>query len=170
MDEVMADTLGEYLTRYNQTFNDNLRPDDLAGKDVWNVTPADRFHKARSFFDSEEFFDVLPVIPGAQDVLEKLSAHYEIYVATQAMVLPHSLGPKYRWLRRHFPFIPISNYVFCGDKSILLADYLIDDLPYNIERFRGAGLLYYAPHNALATGFTRVANWREVAAYFERKL
>ena len=32
MDEVMADTLAEYLRRYNQTFDEEVTPDDLAGK------------------------------------------------------------------------------------------------------------------------------------------
>ena len=106
-------------------------------------------------------------MPGAQDVLRALSDRFEIYIATQAMTVPNSLGPKYRWLQRHFPFIPPTQYVFCGNKSILRADYLIDDLPRNLERFEGAGLLFSAPHNLSATGpFTRVNNWQEVAAYF----
>ena len=46
------------------------------------------------------------------------------------------------------------------------ADYLIDDLPRNLQRFEGQGLLYTAPHNAAATGYTRVNNWQEVADYF----
>jgi 5'-nucleotidase len=56
--------------------------------------------------------------------------------------------------------------VFCGNKSILRADSLIDDLPRNLQRFEGTGLLYTAPHNLGATGFTRVNNWLEVAEYF----
>jgi 5'(3')-deoxyribonucleotidase len=50
----------------------------------------------------------------------------------------------------------------------LRADYLIDDLPRNLMRFEGQGLLYTAPHNLMATGFVRVNNWREVAEYFEK--
>jgi 5'(3')-deoxyribonucleotidase len=99
-------------------------------------------------------------------VLEDLSARFEIYIATQAMSVPNSLGPKYRWLQRHFPFIPPMHYVFCGNKSILRADYLIDDQPRNLERFEGQGLLYTAPHNLAATGFVRVDNWAQVAEYF----
>ena len=99
-------------------------------------------------------------------MLQQLSARFEIFIATQAMAVPNSLGPKYRCLQRHFPFIPPTNYVFCGDKSILRADYLIDDLPKNILRFEGQGLLYTAPHNLAATGFVRVNNWEEVAQYF----
>jgi 5'-nucleotidase len=99
-------------------------------------------------------------------VLKALSSRFEIFIATQAMTVPNSLGPKYRWLQRYFPFIPCTNYVFCGNKSILRADYLIDDLPRNLLRFEGQGLLYSAPHNLTATGFTRVNNWQEVADYF----
>jgi 5'(3')-deoxyribonucleotidase len=32
MDEVMADTLAEHLRRYNQTFDEEVTPDDLTGK------------------------------------------------------------------------------------------------------------------------------------------
>jgi 5'(3')-deoxyribonucleotidase len=167
MDEVMADTLAEHLRRYNQTFDEAVTPDDLIGKGIWEVTPMDRQQQLRAFLDAEDFFEVLDVIPGSQKVLKDLATRHEVFIATQAMVVPNSLGPKYRWLQRHFPFIPPTHYVFCGDKRILRADYLIDDLPHNLQIFSGAGLLYSAPHNLNATGFTRVDNWQQVADFFK---
>ena len=166
MDEVMADTLSEHLRRYNQEFDEALTVQDLVGKGIWEVAPIDRQKQVRAFLDAEDFFEDLPLMPDSQEVLKDLSGRFEIFIATQAMTVPNSLGPKYRWLQRHFPFIPPTHYVFCGNKSILRADYLIDDLPRNLERFEGQGLLYTAPHNLAATGFTRVDNWPEVAAYF----
>jgi 5'(3')-deoxyribonucleotidase len=166
MDEVMADTLSEHLRRYNQEFDEGVTVDDLAGKGLWEITPADRQAQLRAFLDAEDFFEDLPLMPGAQDALRDLSSRFEIFIATQAMTVPNSLGPKYRWLQRHFPFIPPTHYVFCGNKSILRADFLIDDLPRNLLRFEGIGLLYTAPHNLSATGFTRVNDWREVSDYF----
>jgi len=166
MDEVMADTLAEHLRRYNQTFDEDVTLDDLAGKGLWEIAPLDRQTQLRAFLDAEDFFEVLDVILDSQRVLEDLSARFEIFIATQAMVVPNSLGPKYRWLQRHFSFIPPTHYVFCGTKSILRADYLIDDQPRNLTRFEGQGLLYSAPHNLEATGFVRVNNWVEVADYF----
>lgn len=166
MDEVMADTLAEHLRRYNQAFEEKVTVEELSGKGLWEVTPLDRQKELRAFLDAEDFFEDLPLIPGAQDVLKQLSTRFEIFIATQAMAVPNSLGPKYRWLQRHFSFLPPSHYVFCGDKSILKADYLIDDLPRNLLRFEGQGLLYTAPHNHHASGFVRVDNWREVADYF----
>ena len=166
MDEVMADTLAEYLRRYNQTFDEDVTPQDLAGKGLWDIAPQDRQQQLRAFLDAEDFFEDLDLMPGSQDVLRQLSSRFEIFIATQAMAVPNSLGSKYRWLQRHFPFIPPTHYVFCGDKSILRADYLIDDLPKNILRFEGQGLLYTAPHNLAAAGFVRVNNWEEVAQFF----
>ena len=166
MDEVMADTLAEHLRRYNLTFDEEVTPGDLAGKGLWEIAPLDRQQQLRAFLDAEDFFEDLALLPGAQQVLERLSTRFEIFIATQAMAVPNSLGPKYRWLQRHFPFIPPSHYVFCGSKSILRADYLIDDQPRNLLRFEGQGLLYSAPHNLADTGFLRVNNWQEVAQYF----
>ena len=166
MDEVMADTLAEHLRRYNQAFDEEVKVDDLVGKGLWEITPLDRQQQLRAFLDAEDFFEDLPLMPDSQRVLKDLSARFEIYIATQAMAVPNSLGPKYRWLQRHFSFIPPTHYVFCGNKSILRADYLIDDLPRNLQRFEGQGLLYSAPHNLTATGFVRVNNWQDVAEYF----
>ena len=166
MDEVMADTLAEHIRRYNQPFDEDVTTQDLAGKGLWEIAPLERKQQLRDFLDAEDFFEDLALMPGAQDVLQQLSARFEIFIATQAMAVPNSLGSKYRWLQRHFPFIPPTHYVFCGDKSILRADYLIDDLPKNILRFDGQGLLYTAPHNLAATGFVRVNNWEEVVQYF----
>jgi len=166
MDEVMADTLAEHLRRYNQAFDEEVKVDDLVGKGLWEITPLDRQQQLRAFLDAEDFFEDLPLMPDSQRVVKDLSARFEIYIATQAMAVPNSLGPKYRWLQRHFSFIPPTHYVFCGNKSILRADYLIDDLPRNLQRFEGQGLLYSAPHNLTATGFVRVDNWEQVAEYF----
>jgi 5'-nucleotidase len=166
MDEVMADTLAEHLRRYNQAFEEEITADELAGKGLWEVAPLDRQTELRAFLNAEDFFEDLALMPGAQQVLKGLSVRFEVFIATQAMSVPNSLGPKYRWLQRHFSFIPPTHYVFCGDKSILRADYLIDDLPRNLERFEGQGILFTAPHNLTATGFVRVKDWQQVATYF----
>ena len=71
----------------------------------------------------------LPLMPDSHRVLKDPRKGFEIYIATQAMAVPNSLGLKDRWLQRHFSFIPPTHYVFCGNKSILRADYLIYDLP-----------------------------------------
>ncbi len=166
MDEVMADTLAENLRRYNEEFNERVTRDELTGKGLWEISPLDRHDRLRAYFDELDFFADLEVMPDSQAVLQDLSHRYDIFIASAAMVVPFSFDAKFRWLQRHFPFIPQTHYIFCGDKSILRADFLIDDLPRNIQNFVGQGLLYTSPHNLSATGYLRVNDWKEVAAYF----
>ncbi len=168
----MADTLSEHLRRYNEHYDERLGAEDLWGKALWDVVAQDRQHQLRAFLDAEDFFADLPVMPDAPEVLKWMAERFEIFIATSAMSVPNSFGPKYHWLQRHFSFLPPSHYVFCGDKGILRADYLIDDLPRNLLRFSGQGILYSAPHN-LATdaeehGFVRVKDWQDVARSFEK--
>ena len=82
------------------------------------------------------------------------------------MEVPTSFAAKFRWLEEHFSFIPASNVVFCGDKSIIRADYLIDDNVHHFENFAGQGILYSAPHNAGIEGYPRVESWQDVRKMF----
>ena len=166
MDEVMADTLSEHLRRYNAKFDEPIYKEDLWGKGLWDVVSHDRQEELRAMLEAEDFFADLPIFPGAQEVLQDLAGRFEVFIATAAMTFPTSFTAKYHWLLRHFPFLPPTHFVFCGDKGILRADYLIDDTPKNLLRFEGTGILFSAPHNLAVTGFPRVADWAEVAAYF----
>ncbi|MHB8302228.1 MAG: 5' nucleotidase, NT5C type [Acidobacteriaceae bacterium] len=166
MDEVMADALGELLAAYNRESGASLTKADIAGKWLWQALPPGGQQQIDAYLQSSSFFEDLPVIPGSQDVLRRLSERHQIFVATAAMAFPNSFGAKYRWLRRHFPFLDPQRFVFCGDKSILRADCLIDDMPYNLASFRGKGVLFTAPHNVGNTLYRRVDTWQQIAEMF----
>ncbi len=166
MDEVVADTMARYLELYNADFGLNLTREHFHGRRVFEVIDATHVPKARTYFEQESFFAEIPVMPGSQDVIRELSERYEIFITTAAMDVPCSFSAKYEWLQRHFPFVPARHIVFCGDKSIIAADYLIDDDPRHFRQFRGEGILYTAPHNVQETAFRRVENWDEVRALF----
>jgi len=162
----MADALGEHLLRYNRHYGETITLADLAGKWLWDVVATDRHNVLEAEMRSEDFFEVMAVMPDAQRVIERLQSEYEVFIATAAMEVPTSFQQKYRWLARHFPFIPASHIVFCGDKSILRADFLIDDNPRQLRRFSGEGILYSSPHNIGIKGYRRVDNWLEVEEMF----
>jgi 5'-nucleotidase len=105
-------------------------------------------------------------MPDSPEVVEALMKKYEVFITTAAMDVPCSFEAKFRWLQRYFAFIPPSNVVFCGDKSIIAADYLIDDNVRHLSKFRGEGIIYTAPHNVRETRFRRVGNWRDVRKMF----
>ncbi len=166
MDEVMADAVAEHLLRYNRQFDEAITLADLQGKWIWDVVGEERHRALEQYLRSEDFFAVLEVMKDSQRVMRALQGRYEVFIATAAMEVPTSFTAKYEWLGRHFPFIPASHIVFCGDKSILQADYLIDDNPRQLKRFGGEGILYDAHHNVHATGFRRVKHWLDVEELF----
>ncbi len=168
MDEVMADAVAEHLRRYNLEFGERITVADLQGRWLWDVVEPSRHATLEDYLRSADFFAVLQVMPDAQRVLRALQDDYDVFIASAAMEVPSSFTAKYEWLARHFPFIPASNIVFCGDKSILKADFLIDDNPRQLRRFTGQGVLFHSHHNIACTEFPRVRNWLEVEAMFLR--
>jgi len=166
MDEVMADSVSEHLARYNREYGDNITKADLHGKWIWDVVSIDRHPRLEEYLRSDDFFDVLGVMADAPRVLRQLQQRYEVFIASAAMEVPTSFNGKYRWLEKHFPTMPSTHIVFCGDKGILRADYLIDDNPRQLRRFVGEGILYEAPHNVAVTGYRRVKSWLDIEKLF----
>lgn len=169
MDEVMADTMAHYLDRYNAEFGKSLTTKDFHGRYVFEVIDAAHRERAREYFEQEEFFANIPVMPGSQDVIRELTKQYDVFITTAAMDVPCSFSAKFFWLQQHFPFISTSNIVFCGDKSIVAADYLIDDNVRHLRNFRGEGIIYTAPHNIYEQAFRRVNDWEDVRTLFLKK-
>jgi len=166
MDETIADSLKEHIRRYNSEFAEQITADDLHGKHLEEFVPLDRSDAVRSMIRDESFFECLSVIEDAQQVIRELAHDHEVFIVSAAMEIPESFTAKHRWLRRHFPFIPACKVVFCGDKGIIDADYLIDDEARHFRSFRGNGILFSAPHNLLETAYQRVASWQDIRRKF----
>ncbi|MEM1217812.1 MAG: 5'(3')-deoxyribonucleotidase [Bacteroidota bacterium] len=166
MDEVIADVLPKFQDLYFQKFGVEINPDDHYGKKIYQLPGA---LEIRNELYKPGFFADLPVIEGAQEGIRALQEHYEIYIVTAASEFRHSLGDKHDWLQEHFPSIHWKNMIFCGDKSIIRTDYMIDDHAFNLETFQGKGLLFTAHHNVEEKRFTRLNNWAEVTEFFRKE-
>jgi 5'-nucleotidase len=166
MDEVIADAFGKMLNAYNERTGLNITREQVAEKGFDGTMTGTLSPELRAEFErmchSNDFFADLELMEGSQEALRQLSEHYEIFIASAAMDVPSSFDAKFKWLQRHFSFIPPSHYVFCGDKSILLADYLIDDRPRHFDHFIGTGILFTAPHNARRDAPLRANTWADV--------
>lgn len=169
MDEVIADALSRHLSLYNRATGENLTGELIREIGLEAAIPA----KHRAIFDSlphkDGFFDDLAVIPDSQRALKILSSEFDVFITSAAMEVPRSFDSKFRWLREHFPFIPTGNIVFCGDKEIVDADYLVDDRSRHFSGFQGTGILFTAPHNAREHAKLRANNWDEVLAILTTK-
>lgn len=94
---------------------------------------------------------------------------YEIYIVSAAMEFPQSLPEKLEWLKEHFPFIPWTHIVFCGDKSLINTDYMIDDHPKNLDKFKGTTIMFNAAHNTYIDHHQRANSWTEVLALLKKE-
>lgn len=164
MDEVIADTYGAMLTWLTEHCGSRWSADVLHGRQIFDIVDLDVAEALRTAMHDGAFFADLPVIDGSQAALSAIAARCELFVTSAAMEFPNSLGPKFLWLRRHFPFVDPLNIVFCGDKSIIAADCLIDDNARHFTRFGGQGVVFSSPHNAGVTGYPRIRHWNEALA------
>lgn len=166
MDEVMVDTLGKRLALYRAKFGEEVPLAGLAGVKFHEAVAEERRASVEGHLRTPGFFRDLPLMPEAAEVIAALMERYEVFITTAAMEFPNSFTEKYEWIREHLPFFPDSHIVFCGDKSIIQADYLIDDTPHHFSRFVGQGILFSAPRNAGDTRYPRVDSWADVRARF----
>ncbi|TDO23926.1 5' nucleotidase, NT5C type [Pedobacter duraquae] len=162
MDGVLADIEAQALNWYERDFHVKLTKADLQGKTEMDLFPEKGI--IRDFVLTKGFFLTLPVMEGAVEAVKSLSEHFEIYVVSAAMEFPLSLNEKLEWLGIHFPFISWKNIIFCGDKSIINTDYMIDDHIKNLDHFKGKTIMFHAFHNGSVTHHDRANNWNEVIA------
>ncbi len=164
MDDVLAYSAEKAAEAFIRDHGFGPSHADLQGKHLQDTVPPEYSKKIVSYFYQKGFLRDVPVMPDSQEVVRQLYEKYEVFIVSAALEMPFSLEDKYFWLEQHFPYIHWKRIVFCGDKSIINADILIDDRSQNFENFTGRPLLFSAHHNLDIIGIERVNNWREVAA------
>ncbi len=166
MDGVLADVEAQFIAWYERDYGVKISREKLTG-----VSEAEAFPDkgaVRKFVNTPSFFRTLPVMQGAVDAVRKLMKEYDVYIVSAAMEFPLSLPEKYDWLQEHFSFIKWQQIIFCGNKSVIDTDYMVDDHPKNLDHFKGKTIMFSAGHNAEYLHHTRVNNWAEVLDFFER--
>jgi 5'-nucleotidase len=165
MDGVLADTETHFIQYYEAESGEKVDRNSLLGVPESHAFPDKT--AVRRYVHSPGFFRSLPLIEGGVYAIRTLMEHYDVYIVSAAMEFPLSLYEKKQWLEEHFPFISWSHIVFCGDKSIIKTDYLIDDHLKNLDHFSGIPLMFTASHNVYVNHHHRLNNWDEIIKYFE---
>jgi 5'-nucleotidase len=159
MDGVLADVYSRFFELYKKETGLTKTMDEVIG-----LKEGEAFPQALRWVETAGFFRNLPVIPDSQRVLKLLNASYEIIVVSMATEYPASLTDKQLWLIDNFPFISWKQVVFCGDKSLIRADLMIDDHFKNLDNFDGETIMFIQPHNINVTDHhhRRVSTWLEL--------
>lgn len=168
MDGVIADTETQFINWYERDYGVKINPQDILGFKEDEMFPDKA--AARKFAFTPGFFRTLPVMPGAVGAVKKLMENFDVYIASAAMEFPLSLPEKHAWLQEHFPFISWHNIIFCGDKSVIGTDFLIDDHVKNLDFFKGKSIMFHAFHNVNYTHHQRVKTWEDTVILMETHL
>lgn len=167
MDEVMADTHAALADWQAENHGYAFTEAQLQSGSLRSLVSHDHAKAMHVFLHKGEIFRDFPVMPGAQDAIKRLTEKFDVFIVTAAMEYPASCAFKFAWLAEHFPFISPLNIVFCGDKSIIAADLLVDDTERHFARFGGQGVLFAAPHNTTSTWPVKVNGWDEARTYLD---
>ncbi|OCS83529.1 5' nucleotidase, NT5C type [Caryophanon tenue] len=163
MDQVLANFVDKAVSASNAHFNENLSAYEI----FYGEHSEEKRKKFWQIINEPDFFRDLALLDeDAPIVLKELSEEYDIYIATAAMDVPGSFAAKYDWLRKHFPFLDPNYFIFCGNKKVVNADYLIDDNTQQLRNFTGQGILFDQPNNRSDEQFPRVLGWKGVREYF----
>jgi len=162
MDGVIANVEQQYIDWYERDYGVVVDRKTMEGLMEDEAMPEKG--AIAKFLRTPGFFRTLPVMDGAVEAVKELSQDYEVYIVSAAMEFPLSLYEKHQWLAEHFPFISWKNIVFCGDKSIIDTDFLIDDHCKNLDFCKGKALMFTAFHNVNHSHHQRVNSWKEIPA------
>jgi len=160
MDGVMADVVEQFFRYDEKDFGRRKTLEEAKGKPEIEVFP-----KLREYVFTKDFFRTTPVMEGSHEILFELTKNYEVFIVSAATEFPQSLSEKQEWLNEHFPFIQWQQMVFCGSKTIIEADIMIDDHFKNLDPFKRTTILFSQPHNLLQNPgkHKRVHSWKEIA-------
>ena len=159
MDGVIADVYPRFFELYEQETGNKKTMGEIIG-----LKEGEAFPELYRWVETPGFFRNIPVIPDSQRVLKLLNETYEIIVVSMATEFPASLTDKQLWLNDHFPFISWRQVIFCGNKSLIPADLMIDDHFKNLDNFKGETIMFIQPHNINNTDHQHkiVSSWLEI--------
>jgi 5'(3')-deoxyribonucleotidase len=165
MDDVIADATGQFINYYETEFGIRVPRESLNHQDEGHGFPA-HHDVIQQFPYREKFFRTMTPNPGSQKVMQELNQKYDLFIVSAAMEFPQSLSEKLDWLKEYFPYLSWKQIVFCGSKTVVHGDYMIDDLHYNLQGFNGEKFIFSAPHNLHINNFNRLNDWIEVGEKF----
>ena len=91
------------------------------------VAEREAFEDLVEIVTSKGFFRTAPVIEGSVQGLQYLNERYDVLVVSSATEFSGCLDDKQAWLMEHFPFIGWQQMIFCGRKSDIVGDIMIDE-------------------------------------------
>jgi len=170
VDDVVADLVPEWLSRYNFTYRDFVKPSDIT---TWEISDFAKQCSSDEFYEylhDPELYRYVQPVSGAKDGIRAIRDRgHEVIFATSCCHI--QMSPKFQWMIRHGflkdrdedHFIPIRK------KHLLIADALIDDGVHNLEKVDGIKVVFDRPWNRSYTQYDyRMTGWDDVDVLLDK--
>lgn len=159
VDGTIADLGTAWLNRYNKDYNDNLTNENILSWDTHLYVKPECGKKIYDYLEDSTLYDEVKSIPYAIVAINKIKESCRVIFVTNSTV--GASGAKYNWLVKYKFLDRMDDYIECKDKSLILADILIDDRYENCKSFSGVSILYTQPWNVrLIWNGYRLDDWR----------
>lgn len=159
LDGIVTDLVSKWLAVYNRDYHDDLRPEGIRSWNWDQFVKPECGKKIYHYLSRPGFFADLKPLPGAIEILERLSRRLELVVVTASPA--GAMKDKANWVRRNLPFISKHNLVITYRKDLVRGDFMLDDAPRNLEHCRATRIMMDYPYNRDFTDCYRVPGWAE---------
>jgi 5'-nucleotidase len=170
MDGVIADFDQEFLQRWRKRHPDKfyIPVENRAGFFVKDEYPQELQPLVAEILLEATFFQEMVPVPGAKEALEAMQAKgWEVFICSSPLATyGNCVLEKYKWVETFIGPSWVKKLILTKDKTIIKADYLIDDKPEitGMEKHPSwEHILYDRPYNR-GTNKKRVTweNWKNV--------
>lgn len=164
VDEVVAELLTEWISRYNEQWKDELSLAEITGWDLRQFVRPECGERIYEIHDEQDIYTRVDEVPGAREGIAALrEAGYRVVFVTSSSAA--TAGQKLQWLAER-GFLggthKQTDVVTAYDKGLIRGDLLIDDGLHNVEAFDGPTVLFDRPWNRASDHPARARDWQEV--------
>lgn len=163
IDDVTLDLIPHWIAFYNKETGDNLTINKIKS---WDMAAYAAYpDKLYAYLKNRNLYKGISPVSGAIGGINKIRKKgYRVVFATVST--NEQSGVKFNVLKSLKIVESYNDYIEASDKSLILADIIVDDKPDNVVGFSGAGLLFTKPWNKTFK-LPRANNWKEVIRQIE---
>ena len=159
-DDVLFNTNEIALEHQNKKYGSNYTIEDLS---TWGLTGNEILDERLKLFSDPDFVKNQPLYPGAWEFVEELCSFADVSFATA--VPPQCMSARAERIIKEFD-VPAEKVIIASDKSLLQADYLLDDSAKNIENSSAKHpVLFRRPWNYSISGITSVSKYDDFICF-----
>jgi len=166
VDDVVLDLVPNWIRIYNRDFNNSVKEEDIHSWDIGAIARPEDREAMYEYCNNVEIFDTAPPVINALEGVNLIKSlgHRVIYATAN-----NPFGCKLPWLIKHKFLDSKDDLVTAYDKSLILADYLIDDKYENVLAFKRKAYLFSQPWNEGLAFQSRVLNWKNIISKIKER-